>query len=103
MKDSLGMLFLKEKQARLLLHLAREGREWNLSGLSKEADVTYVHTSRFVSKCEEEGIVSVERHGRIKMLVLTEKGRDLASSIAKIMDGVGAEREISGKAEKKAQ
>lgn len=90
MKDALGTLFLKDKQVRLLFALAKEGREWNLAGLSEEANVTYIHTSRFISKCEAAGIVSVERHGRLKRLALTEKGRDIAGNIAKIMEGVSA-------------
>ncbi len=81
MADAIGMLFFKDKQLRLLLALANGTKEWYLGDLAKAADVTYVHTSRFVSKCQESGIVGMEKHGKAKRIFLTDKGKDVAASL----------------------
>jgi DNA-binding MarR family transcriptional regulator len=85
MSDSIGMLLFKEKQLRLLLALSKPDREWHITDLAKEAQVTYVHTSRFISKCEDAGLVIAERHGKIKKLILTEKGREIADTLLGII------------------
>ncbi len=85
MGDPLGMLLFKEKQVRLLLKLLETGKEWHISDLAKATDITYVHTSKFISRCEQEGLIKSEKHGRTKRLLLTEKGTEIATSISKIM------------------
>ena len=85
MADSIGRLIFKEKQLKLLLALSDDTKEWHLDGLAAAAGVTYVHTSRFISRCEKEGIAGVERHGRTKRVFLTKKGKDLASSLSVVV------------------
>ncbi len=90
MSDSIGTLFFKEKQLRLLLTLSNGGtREWYITDLAKAADVTYIHTSRFVSRCEESGMLASERHGRIKRIFLTKEGREIAESLSGVMLKIG--------------
>lgn len=81
-----GMLIFKDKQAKLILMLAEEGKEWYLSNLAKSAEVTYIHTSRFVGRCEKAGIIDSEKHGKIKRIFLTEKGKVIAREMLSIMD-----------------
>ena len=88
MADSIGNLLFKDKQLRLLLALSNTSREWHISDLAKAADVTYVHTSRFISRCEESGIVATERHGRAKRVFLTEKGTDVASTLQGVVNKI---------------
>ncbi len=99
MADNVGTLLFKDKQVRLLSVLANKEKELHISDLSREANVTYVHTSKFIKKCEEHGIVSSERHGRIKRLFITEKGKYIANSISDIMEKI----KISAKNEQQAQ
>ncbi len=80
-----GMLLLKDKQARIILTLASVEKEWHLSSIAKETGVTYIHTSRFVSRCEEKGIMGSELHGKLKKIFLTEKGKMIASDIKNII------------------
>jgi DNA-binding MarR family transcriptional regulator len=87
-EDGVGTLLLKDKQVRILSALANSGREWHLTDLAKETNVTYVHISKFIKRCEACGIVESERHGRIKKLVLTEKGVEVAKSVASIIERV---------------
>ncbi|MDE1824007.1 MAG: winged helix-turn-helix transcriptional regulator [Candidatus Micrarchaeota archaeon] len=88
MPDSIGTLFFKDKQVKLLLTLNDTPREWHIADLAKEANVTYIHTTKFVNKCEEMGLISTERHGRIKRLYLTDKGTAVAKEIVTTMGKV---------------
>lgn len=88
MQDSIGTLLFKDKQVRLLSVLTNQTREWHITDLAKEANVTYVHTSRFLKKCEEHGLVASERHGRIKRLYLTDKGKEIAKSVSSIVEKI---------------
>ncbi len=74
-------LFLMEKQAMIILTLKNNAQEWNISALAKAAGTTYVHACNFLILCESRGIVSSERHGRIKTVKLTEKGAKLADMV----------------------
>ncbi|MDE1860485.1 MAG: MarR family transcriptional regulator [Candidatus Micrarchaeota archaeon] len=102
MADSIGTLFFKDKQLRLILALTNSAKEWHLSDLSKETNVTYIHTSRFISKCEKYGLVATERHGRIKKLVLTEKGKEIAKGLNSVMEKVKMPEQQQQTAEKAA-
>ncbi len=87
---SIGMdvppkLLFKEKQAKILMLLSTEGKEWHLNELAKQAGATYVHTSRFISECEKAGIVESERHGKSKSLKLTEKGKRIAKNVNEVV------------------
>jgi predicted transcriptional regulator len=88
MTDSIGTLFFKDKQVKLILTLSNGNKEWHLTELSKEANVTYIHTSKFISKCEAYGLVATEKHGRIKRLYLTEKGKEIVKGITSMMEKV---------------
>ena len=89
MGDGIGMLLLKEKQVRVLSALMDRSREWHLTDLARETAVTYVHISKFVKKCEESGLIESERHGRVKRLVLTDKGEDITRGALGMMEKLG--------------
>ncbi len=77
-------ILFKEKQAGIILALADKSQKWYITNLAKSANATYVHTSRFVARCEELGIIDAEIHGKLKTLRLTDKGQEIASSIMSI-------------------
>ena len=83
-----GMLIFREKQARLIMALADSSKEWYLSDLAKNTGVTYIHASRFISRCEKSGIAASEKHGKIKRIFLTEKGRQIAEGIRGIISKI---------------
>ncbi len=91
MDDTVGMLFLKEKQAKIIMALYDQSREWHIADLAGEAGATYVHTSKFIGICEEHGIVASEKHGRTKKLLLTKKGEEIAKNVAGILQGIAPE------------
>ncbi len=82
--EGLEGLIFKEKQTKIISLLGDPRKEWHLSDLAKESGTTYVHASRFVSKCEHAGLLGYEKHGRIKRIFLTEKGARIAVKIADI-------------------
>ena len=48
------------------------------------SSTTYVHACNFLAECEHLGITESEKHGKIKIIKLTEKGQRLAEMIAGI-------------------
>ncbi len=78
-------LILKDKQSRILLLLLKDGqRDWSIDALSKESNTTYVHTCNFILECERQNLVVGEKHGKNKIVKLTEKGSKIAESISNI-------------------
>jgi predicted transcriptional regulator len=78
MKD----IIFKTKQLKILLTLRDKSRDWYISDLAKTSNTTYVHTCNFIIACEAAGITSSEKHGKIKVVRLTEKGAQIAESLS---------------------
>ncbi len=80
-----GNLIFKEKQARMLVLLLDNSKDWYISTLAKESQSTYVHACNFLLSCESLGIVSSERHGKAKAIKLTDKGMQIARMVSEII------------------
>jgi len=52
--------------------------------LAKEVDCTYSHAVKILQTLESLGLVLFEKKGRVKLIKLTKKGRDVADSIENI-------------------
>ncbi len=89
------MLLLNKKQVSVLITLTDQGKEWYLSNLSDISKVTYVHTTRIIKEFERQGIVSIERHGKIKRILLTDKGRRIAERIYEVMNELNNANNVS--------
>ena len=83
-----GLLLFKEKQIKVLLALADKSQEWYLSRLAGAAGATYVHTSKFITRCEVLGMINVVKHGKVKTISLTEKGNAIVKGISGIMEQI---------------
>ncbi|MGB9732922.1 MAG: hypothetical protein ACP5P2_02150 [Candidatus Micrarchaeia archaeon] len=99
---SFGKLFLKDKQVRAFLTIAESQQEWNISNLAKEANITYVHLSRFISECEKAGLIESAKHGRIKGIKLTQKGIDVANHLSSIAGIISKQEAAKAKNEKES-
>jgi predicted transcriptional regulator len=75
-------LFLREKPAKILLGM-KSTKESSVYAtiLSKEADCTYSHTIKILNVFKEMGIVKFEKSGRIKRVLLTDDGWDIAHNL----------------------
>jgi predicted transcriptional regulator len=77
-------IILKQKQTKILLALKDASQSWYISSLAKASGTTYVHACNFLVACEALGIVSSEKHGKMKMIKLTERGLKIADMITSI-------------------
>lgn len=83
MKDNFD-IFFRRKPALMLIALKRLSRAKYGSLLAKEVDCTYSHAVKILQNLERLGLVSVEKKGRIKLIVLTKKGTEIAENIENI-------------------
>jgi predicted transcriptional regulator len=67
-------ILLKGKQAGILLALRDTNQSWYVSSLAKAAGTTYVHACTFINTCEQMNLVNCEKHGKLKVVKLTDKG-----------------------------
>jgi predicted transcriptional regulator len=78
-------VFARPKPCKILTALKDTDTRWHLSKLAKSTDTTYVYVTRLVSKLEEEGILTVESKGKMRIVKLTEKGMKIANAIDELM------------------
>lgn len=77
-------IFFRRKPALLLVSLKKLGRARYGSVLAKEVDCTYSHAVKILQILEKLGLVIFEKHGRIKLIKLTKKGKEVADCIDQI-------------------
>jgi len=75
-------LFLREKPARILMGL-KTGKDKPVYAtiLAKESDCTYSHTIKILNAFRNLGIVKFDKQGRIKRVILTDDGWDIAHNV----------------------
>ena len=77
-------VFFREKPALMLIHLLRKNGEVYASSLAKAVDCTYSHVVKVLQDMQRAGLVTFEKRGRLKVLILTKKGIDVATLIDKV-------------------
>ena len=83
MKDNFDVFF-RRKPALMLVFLKKNSRMRYGSLLAKEVDCTYSHAVKILQKLEELKLVDFEKKGRIKIIRLTKKGREVSDAISEI-------------------
>lgn len=68
----------------MLVSLKRNTRMRYGSILAKEIDCTYSHAVKILQTLEELELVVFEKKGRIKIIQLTKKGKEVADAIDEI-------------------
>lgn len=74
-------IILMDKHASIILALRDTTQQWYISSLAKTSGTTYVHASTFLLKCEKLGIVISNKHGKSKIIKLTESGAKIAEMV----------------------
>ena len=74
-------VFFREKPALMLLELKNYNSEIYASVLAKQIDCTYSHVVKILQEMERADLVSFKKQGRLKLLELTDKGRNIANNI----------------------
>lgn len=80
-----GTILLKSKQSKIIIALKDQTQNWYISTLAKASGTTYVHTCNFINQCESLGIIQCEKHGKIKLVKLTEKGAKIAENLSSLL------------------
>lgn len=84
MEKSAFFLFFRDKPARVLLALLEKEADACASTLAKEADCTYPHIVKILRDFNKIGLIKVSSRGRIKPIILTPKGKKIASKIKEL-------------------
>jgi predicted transcriptional regulator len=79
--NSIRAFLLKAKPAAMLLALKDTSSSWYPSRLAQVSGASYVYITIWLDKLEKGGWVRFERKGRMKMVLLTEKGSSVASAL----------------------
>ncbi|MFH1787419.1 MAG: hypothetical protein ABH811_01365 [archaeon] len=83
MKDNFD-IFFRRKPALMLVFLNKNLRMRYGSLLAKEVDCTYSHAVKILQTLEFLKLVEFEKKGRIKLIKLTKRGKEVASAIENI-------------------
>lgn len=86
------ILLFKDKQLSIILRLRDTSKDWNISELAKATGTTYTHSCNFVSECEKAGLITGEKHGKIKVVRLSDKGRKVADSLYEAYNSIQQEQ-----------
>ena len=79
-------LFFRRKPAMMLVSLKKNSRMRYGSILAKEVDCTYSHAVKILQTLEVLELVVFEKRGRIKVIQLTKKGKEVADAIENIQE-----------------
>ncbi|MCL5730285.1 MAG: winged helix DNA-binding protein [Candidatus Pacearchaeota archaeon] len=85
MKDNFD-IFFRRKPALMLVFLKKNTRMRYGSILAKEVDCTYSHAVKILQTLEKLGLVLFEKKGRVKLIKLTKKGKEVADHIELIQN-----------------
>ena len=85
-KKEIFEVFFRRKPAMILVSLRKGGKNKYGSILAKEVDCTYSHAVKILQEMEKARLVTFEKQGRIKSIVLTDNGNKIAEFIEKIKD-----------------
>jgi len=83
MKDNFD-IFFRRKPALMLVSLKKNTRMRYGSVLAKEVDCTYSHAVKILQTLDDLKLVDFEKRGRIKVIQLTKKGKEVADAIENI-------------------
>ncbi|MGE0793345.1 MAG: winged helix DNA-binding protein [Candidatus Woesearchaeota archaeon] len=81
-------VFFREKPSLMLVNLIRKQGEIYASSLAKTVDCTYSHVVKVLQDMQRAGLVTFEKKGRLKVLVLTKKGVEIATLMDKILTNI---------------
>lgn len=81
-------VFFREKPALMLLHLLQKSGDVYASSLAKNVDCTYSHVVKVLQDMQKAGLVTFEKRGRLKVLLLTKKGIEVATLLEQVVSAL---------------
>lgn len=77
-------VFFREKPAMMLVGLKNSKGTVYASSLAKQIDCTYSHVVKILQQMQTSGLIEFEKDGRLKLLNLTDKGKEIADNIEQV-------------------
>tara|TARA_Y100000310_G_scaffold332849_1_gene409216 strand:+ start:1717 stop:1989 length:273 start_codon:yes stop_codon:yes gene_type:complete len=77
-------VFFREKPAMMLVELKNANSTVYASVLAKQIDCTYSHVVKILQEMQKAELVNFRKEGRLKLLELTKKGKEIATNIESI-------------------
>ena len=77
-------VFFREKPALMLVELKNADANVYASVLAKQIDCTYSHVVKILQEMHKADLINFKKEGRLKLLELTKKGKDIATNIESI-------------------
>ena len=77
-------VFFREKPAMMLVELKNANSNVYASVLAKQIDCTYSHVVKILQEMQKADLINFKKEGRLKLLELTKKGREIAGNIESI-------------------
>lgn len=85
---ALTNIFFKEKPAAILLELEHAKNAHYTATLAKKLKISYTDVSEILHTFVKEEIVFLEQHGRLKLVVLTQKGKKVAAQLRSVLESI---------------
>lgn len=83
-KKQIFEVFFREKPAMMLVELKNANSQVYASVLAKQIDCTYSHVVKILQEMQKADLINFKKEGRLKLLELTPKGKDIAQNIESI-------------------
>lgn len=77
-------VFFREKPALMLIELKNNNGSIYASTLAKNVDCTYSHVVKILQEMERANLVEFDKRGRLKIIKLTNRGKEIANSVENI-------------------
>ena len=77
-------VFFREKPAMMLVELKNASTDVYASVLAKQIDCTYSHVVKILQEMQRAELINFKKEGRLKLLELTKKGKEIAGNIESI-------------------
>ncbi|MFH1306744.1 MAG: hypothetical protein ABIH83_03785 [Candidatus Micrarchaeota archaeon] len=100
---AMRQFILKRKPTDIILCLKNTEKKWYPSNIAKESGTSYVYVTNWLAKLEKAGWVKFEKKGRLKMVVLSEQGADIASLLDELVKKMEAHEKEQERKEKKEE
>jgi DNA-binding MarR family transcriptional regulator len=81
-------IFFRKKPAMMLVSLKKNARMKYGSVLAKEVDCTYSHAVKILQTLEDLSLIEFDKKGRVKLVKLTKKGKEVAEAIECIQNSI---------------
>lgn len=83
-KKQIFDVFFREKPAMMLVELKNANANVYASVLAKQIDCTYSHVVKILQEMQKAELINFKKEGRLKLLELTKKGKEIAGNIESI-------------------